>query len=107
MIVLEPTDHFHLVAVVLRCRRVLAATRNLEVAGFAWSEGSGQIGRVLIDELAVVEQVGFDMHAPRRLRSGVLCASDDGRDAIVFLFLDIGENNFLRSSLEARGDVTG
>ena len=54
-------DHGDLKAVVFRCRRVLAATRDLEVLAGAGSENAGDVGGVLVHEFAVVEELGLNI----------------------------------------------
>ena len=53
-----PAQHFQLIAIVLRRRRVLAATGDLEILRLPGLDRAGEIGRILIHKFQMASKRG-------------------------------------------------
>jgi methylated-DNA-[protein]-cysteine S-methyltransferase len=102
---LESASDLYFEAVVVGWRRISAATGDFEVASLSGSHAARNVRGVLIHELALLEQLDFDLKPARRTRARVLQRTDN-RDALVaLLFLDIRQHNVLARCIRGAIDV--
>ena len=80
---------------MLRRRRVLAATGDLEILRLPGLDRTGEIGRILVDKFVVIKEIGLDVDATSGLFAIVRRGADDHRHAIVLRFFHIAEPNIL------------
>jgi hypothetical protein len=80
---------------MFRGRGVLAATRNLEVLRFSRVQRTREVNGILIDKLAVIEQVRLDMDAMSRFLAVVRRSPENRGDPIVFHLFHARQHNVL------------
>src|ERR1700677_3066347 len=90
-----PAQHFQLIAVMLRRRRVLAPARDLEILRLARLDRTGEVGRILVHEFVVIKEIGLDVDAASGLLAVVRRRPENDGGTIVLHFFHIAEPDIL------------